>query len=195
MYFLKKLFFILLFSLTLNSNINSKVLGVDMNDNTIILLNEITNVGESEKWNSSVFFEGGLKVHVLKDGTLTNKGSYILSKKKFGYPSVIRVLNIQSKDKKFIFSPASQPLFKDSISVNLKKLDENGFLYKYSEIVEQDSSLYISPYSPKKIYKIVFVNKYKPSILYEFYSPKKEIKNELEYIRLVVLFSHGNKIK
>lgn len=192
MYFFKRIFLLFFLSLILNSNTNSRKIGVEMNDNTIILLNEIAKVGESEKWNSSIFFEGGIKVHVLKDGTLTNKGSYTLSKKKFGYPAVIRVLNIRSKDKKFIFSPASQPLFKHPISISLNTLEKNGFEYKYSEIVKQDSSLYTSPYSPETIYKFIFKNKDNNSIVYEFYSQKNEIQYELEYIRLVVIFNYNN---
>ena len=36
----------------------SKNTDVSMLDNNITLLNEITRVGETEKWNSSLFFEG-----------------------------------------------------------------------------------------------------------------------------------------
>lgn len=189
MYFFKKFFLLLLLSLTLNSNINSKTLGVDMNDNTIILLNEITKVGESEKWNSSIFFEGGIKVHVLKDGTITNKGSYILSKKKFGYPAVIRVLNIHSKDKKFIFSPASQPVFKSPISVNVELLNNNNFHLKNIEKVDKISSLYTSPYSPSILYKYTFENKVNSSVIYEFYSSQSKVEKDLDYVRLVVYFN------
>ncbi|NHB57512.1 hypothetical protein G9F32_05600 [Acinetobacter sp. 194] len=162
-----------------------------MLDNNITLLNEITRVGETEKWNSSLFFEGPLKIRVLKDGTVTDVGSFILSKKKFGYPAIIKVLNLDDREKKFIFifSPPSQPLFKNSLFIDLKKLNENNYLYSGAEVVNKDSSLYMTPYSPVVLYKHVFKNTINKDITYNFYSPSKDLVGNLKYVRLVVYFN------
>ncbi len=189
-----KLISLLLF-LIFNSTVNSKTMDDNMIDNTIMLINEITRVGETEKWNSSLFFEGALKVHVLKDGTLTDRGVYVLSKNKFGYPATIKVLNLNDKEKKykFVFSPSNQPVFKKPIKVDVKLLKENNIFFKYSELVEKDSAIYSSPYSPNTLYKHIFVNQKNNSIIYEFYSSKNEIESQINYVRLVVLFGGGNK--
>lgn len=183
-------FFLLLTIFFFNSKVYSKVMEHKMNDNSILLLSEITRVGESEKWNSSQFFEGSLQVNVLKDGTVTDTGAYILSKNKFGYPAELKVINLNNKQKKykFIFSPASQPLFKKSISVDVELLNKNNFYLKKMEQVDKKSSLYISPYSPSILYKYTFINQKSESVVYDFYSPQSEIKKNLEYVRLVVSF-------
>lgn len=185
----KKIFlfyFILFFSF-----VNAKSLETNMLDNDILLLNEITRVGETEKWNSSLFFEGPLSLHVLKDGTVTDTGAYFLSKIKFGTPAVVKVLNLNDKNKKFIFSftPTNQPVFKQSFNIDLKDLKENGYFYKKTEAVSPDSTIYLSPYSPKKIYKHIFLKGNNNSIVYEFYSENKELRNNLSYIRLLVYFN------
>lgn len=189
-----KLISLLLF-LIFNSTVNSKTMDDNMIDNTIMLINEITRVGETEKWNSSLFFEGALKVHVLKDGTLTDRGVYVLSKNKFGYPATIKVLNLNDKEKKykFVFSPSNQPVFKKPIKADVKLFKENNIFFKYSEPVEKGSAIYSSPYSPTTLYKHIFGNQKNNSIIYEFYSSKNEIESQINYVRLVVLFDGGNK--
>lgn len=181
----------LLFFLIFSSVVNSRPMDKIMIDNTIVLINEITRVGETEKWNSSLFFEGPLKVHVLKDGTVTDHGVYVLSKNKFGYPAKIQVLNLNDRNNKyeFIFSPSNQPVFKKAINVDVNLLRDNNIIFKYSESVKEGSSLYSSPYSPNLLYKHVFVNQKKTFITYEFYSTMNKIEDQISYVRLVVVFN------
>ncbi len=47
----------LLFFLIFSSVVNSRPMDKIMIDNTIVLINEITRVGETEKWNSSLFLK------------------------------------------------------------------------------------------------------------------------------------------
>lgn len=175
----------------MSSSLYSKNIQVnDMSDNSLILLNEIVRIGKTEKWNSSYYLEGSLKVHVLKDGTITDRGMYVLSKDKFGYPSVVKVFNLNSKDKKFkfIFSPTAQPLFKSGIFIDLNSLKENHIFFKNKEIVNSESTLYFSPFSPDEIYKYSFESNFDRKIKYDFYSTQSELNHDFMFIRLVITF-------
>ncbi len=192
MIYLKKILFIvfLFLSVELYAQVNKKEEINMLKKESFNLISEINRIGFSGKWNSSLYFEGPLKIHVLKNGTVTNRGNYTLSNKKFGYPASIRVYNIDNQDRKyiFIFSPPSQPIFKDGILVNINELKENGVFYKKTEILSEDDYLYTISFSPKKIYKHVFIGTSDKEINYDFYSAEENIGTDFRFIRLAVYF-------
>lgn len=188
----KRIFFLVLLFFSLNIYAEfSRNGGINMCENeSLKLILEINRVGLSGKWNSSFYFEGLLRIHVLKDGTITNWGVYTLSSKKFGYPAALRVYNVEDKEKKyiFVFSPPSQPIFKNSIMINVDGLKKNNIFYKKTELLDDDDLLYSRAFSPVKIYKHTFENSSENKISYDFYSEDRDVGSELKFIRLVTYF-------
>ncbi|SPL72650.1 hypothetical protein [Acinetobacter stercoris] len=109
-----------IFNIEVNASMSETGEIIMSENQSLNLISEITRIGSTEKWNSSLFFEGSLKIHVLKDGTITDYGMYTLSKTKFGFPVAIRVSNLNDKNKHFNFfvSTPSGLLFKNPIYVN-----------------------------------------------------------------------------
>lgn len=192
--FFRKLFVVFLFVFsTLDNSAYSQDEGeVVMDNNILMLLLEIKRVGTTEKWNSSEFFEGPLRVHVLKDGTVTNSGVYMLSSKKLGYPAVIKVNEISSKSENltFVVSPGNKPIFKSSLSVPVKYLVDSGFIYNGMEVLESSSSIYRGN-NEKTIYLHCFSTlESGKKIHYKFYSYDDRVNDYVNFIRLVVKFNN-----
>lgn len=180
----------IIFSFQTNANLTIKDENIMSESQSLEMVLEITRVGITEKWNSSFFLEGSLKIHVLKNGKVTNRGIYTLSKNKFGFPVAIRVYNLDDKNKhfNFIVSPTSETFFEEPIYINVEDLANNNIFYNGTELLTRDSFFYKSIYAPKYIYKHTFTNKLNGKVIYEFYSPDKEVKDEIKFIKLDIKF-------
>ncbi|TCM70910.1 hypothetical protein EC844_101184 [Acinetobacter calcoaceticus] len=163
-----------------------------MENSALTLLLEIKRVGFSQKWNSSKFFEGPMRIHVLKDGTSSNRGIYSLSKNTLGYPVAIKVHGFDDPEGKinFVVASGSRAILPLTINVPIKSLADHNFTYKGAELLGSESTLYSPIHKINKLYIHHFsVKEGSQQAIYHFYTEDEKLNNELKFVRLVVDFN------